>query len=386
MIENKSSSYNDRRQKIAQRMVEEKVDLLILEDAEGMRDPALRYLTGHPQDALFFLCSDSTSLLVPWDVPLAHIYARVEKIIPYNQFDRLPAKAIPGVLRQWGIDPKQPLTIEIGKNQPYTAVVELQKVLEEQFPSITLLCRKKGIHSFVEQCRQVKDLEELSYIEMAGELTNKVLNSLETLLLEKGEVQETEVALFLEGEARRLGSEGTSFETLAAGPERSFAIHAYPTFGKGWFKNKTLPGLSILDFGLWYQGYTSDVTLTLATGPLTNRMLLLLSLVQEAYEEALSLSRPGVGTWEIAERVQTLFQKQGLVMPHSLGHGIGLEVHELPFFRSPDSGGTVLEPGMVFTLEPGLYEAGTGGVRLENDILITETGHKVLTKSRILYG
>lgn len=377
--------YPTRRYRIAEKMKERGVSILLLEDAEHLRDPSVRYLSGHPQDALLFLRSDGQAVLVPWDVPLAHLHAQVEEILPYNQFDRQLPKAVVGVLKHWGIEPEAPFSLELGGQEPYLTVVELEQTLKKEFPQGRILCEKGGTPSYIEECRQIKSEEELALLESAARITNEVLFALEDLLAEERPIPETEVALFIEMEARKRGSEGTSFQTIAAGPNRSFAIHAYPTFGSGLFKDPSTPGLSILDFGILYQGYTSDVTLTLVSGKLTERRRFLIDLVEEGYQRALSLCRPGIPTWEIAESVQSIFARHSLSMPHSLGHGIGLGVHERPFFRSKTNGGAVLAPGMVVTIEPGLYEVGTGGVRLENDILITESGFRVLTEARILY-
>lgn len=377
--------YISRRQRVARTMQEQGVSILLLEDAEHLRDPSIRYLSGHPQDALLFLRAEGSSVLVPWDVALANLHAQVEEILPYNQFDRQLPQAVLGVLKHWGIHTSDPFTLELAGEEPYLTVMELEDLLKREYPKGRILCRKEGIPSYIEECRQIKDGEERTLLEGAARITNEILHSLADLLAEERPISETEVALFVEIEARKRGAEGTSFPTIAAGPNRSFAIHAFPSFGSGMFKDPSTPGLSILDFGIFYQGYTSDVTLTLASGKLTERMRFLIALVEEGYQKALSLCTPGKATWEIAEEVQALFTRHSLSMPHSLGHGIGLAVHERPFFRLKKNGGAVLAPGMVVTIEPGLYEVGTGGVRLENDILITETGNRVLTEARILY-
>ncbi|GAB4224072.1 MAG: Xaa-Pro peptidase family protein [Spirochaetales bacterium] len=378
--------YAARRQKVAREMRERGVSILLIEDAEHLRDPSLRYLSGHPQDALLFLRSDGVSILVPWDVPLSEVHARVDEILPYNQFDRRLVQATLGVLKHWGIRAGDPIVLELGPQQPFPVVTKLERTLSEEFPQGKILCRQEGIFSFIEETRRIKEEEELENLREAARITNEVLQELEKLLTEDRPIPETEVALFVEIESRRRGAEGTSFPTIAAGPNRSFAIHAFPSFGADLFKDPSTPGLSILDFGIFYKGYTSDVTLTLVTGNPTDRRRFLVDLVEEGYRTALSLCKPGMATWEIAAAVQALFSRHSLTMPHALGHGIGLAVHERPFFRPRKGGGAILAPGMIVTIEPGLYEAGTGGVRLENDILITEDGPSVLTESRILYG
>jgi Xaa-Pro dipeptidase len=162
---------------------------------------------------------------------------------------------------------------------------------------------------------------------------------------------------------------------MAAGPTRSFGIHAFPAYTGGRFGGS---GLSILDFGLKYAGYTSDVE------PLTKTQEKMLSLTEKAYKLALSMIKPDVSAKDIGIAVDTFFGRSKKVMSHSLGHGIGLEAHEAPYLRSRADNEWILEPGMIITLEPGLYDTVHGGCRLENDILITETGAEVLTNARII--
>jgi Xaa-Pro dipeptidase len=111
----------------------------------------------------------------------------------------------------------------------------------------------------------------------------------------------------------------------------------------------------------------------------------MVSLVEKAAKLAVEMAVNGTESRAIALAVDNLFGKSKKRMPHGLGHGIGLDVHELPFIRSRSGDGWKLEPGMVFTLEPGLYDPIHGGCRLENDILITETGNEVLTGARIIW-
>ena len=189
------------------------------------------------------------------------------------------------------------------------------------------------------------------------------------------------MALHIERSCLERGAEGVGFETLAAGPERSFGIHAHPACTFSDFGGL---GLSILDFGVNVMGYSSDVTLTFIRGKMDNRQELMVSLVEKAYELDSSFAKPGAGTYDIAKAVEEVFAAEGFHMPHSLGHGIGIEVHEGPILKSNPETNVTLLPGMVITLEPGLYHAAAGGVRYENDFLITETGHEVLTNSRLI--
>lgn len=233
----------------------------------------------------------------------------------------------------------------------------------------------------ITRMRSVKDADEIATIEQACAITDKIIDLIEKQL-KTGKIKtETDVALLIEKESRAAGAEGTGFETLAAGPERSFGIHAFPPYTSGAFP---APGMSILDFGVKYRGYTSDVTLTVTAGELSPAQEKQIALVEKAYKAALELYKPGKPTRESSLKADEIFHKAKRSMPHALGHGIGLEAHEGPAIRNREDNTWVYEPGMVVTLEPGLYHPDHGGCRLENSILITEDGNRVLTHARII--
>jgi len=376
------SACEERRKKVYRYLERRGVDVLVVEDCEGRRNPSLRYLSGHPNDALLFLTRKGRSVLMPWDANLANIYASVDEILPYNDYGRRTTSGILGFLGHEGLPGKAGrILLEVGKATPFPLVVQLEKELAKSMPRIDLRCSDEGADSFIENLRMIKDDEEIAALRKAAGILNELLLGLERELLGGGLLSETDVALHIEKEARALGAEGTSFPTIAAGPSRSFGIHAFPNYGPGPF---VAPGLSILDFGVFADGYAGDVTITLATGRLSSGQKRHLALVEEAYAIALSLCRPGETARNIARTVNEFFARKGVSMPHSLGHGLGLEVHEAPYLRDREDCGTVLEEGMIFTLEPGLYHPDIGGVRLENDVLITRSGHEVLTASKIL--
>jgi Xaa-Pro dipeptidase len=264
----------------------------------------------------------------------------------------------------------------------FPAASRAVREVAREFPGAEIVCSEDGPDAFIEELRLVKDAEEIRRLRAAAGILNTLVDGMERALRNGGLRSEIEAALYIESECRRLGAEGTSFDTIAAGPDRSFGIHAFPNYGPGPF---AAPGLSILDFGVTFEGYAGDVTLTVVAGKQSPRRRLLVDLVEEAYAAALELCGPGVPASRIAAAADRVFARHGLAMPHSLGHGLGIQVHEAPYLRSSPEKDAVLRPGMVFTLEPGLYDPEAGGVRLENDILITETGREVLTTSRILH-
>ncbi|MDR2551967.1 MAG: Xaa-Pro peptidase family protein [Treponema sp.] len=370
------SVYQRRRETVYDWMAGEGISLAMIEDAEGRRDSGLRWLSGQPGDALLFLSVERKALLVPWDLNIARLHADTDYLRPYSDFDRLPIRA--AIKAAAFLKIPRGSRIEIPAVTPYPRFLRFVEALGGDFD---VICREEeGLAAALEQFRAVKDDEEIRIIRRASEVTDELIDLLEKQLRAGKLKSEYETAQLIEGECRKRGCDGTGFETLAAGPERSFAIHAFPAYTASSFGSK---GLSILDFGVKYLGYTTDVTLTVASS-LTRAQERLTSLTERAYKLALGMVRPGVPSLDIAAAVDTFFEKSNKTMPHALGHGIGLDPHEAPALRNRGDNSWILEPGMIITLEPGLYAPRLGGCRLENDVLVTAQGGETLTASRII--
>ncbi|MDR0538889.1 MAG: Xaa-Pro peptidase family protein [Spirochaetaceae bacterium] len=375
------------------------IHLLMLSDHESCRDPAIRYLTGHPSDALLFLHNSGKTLLVPWDKEIAALYAHADTVLPYTGFNLETEQALAAAVEFFGLTAGA--NIEIPDTTSYPAYLKLTEKTNSLRGGFSLICREKGAGDFIRALRSIKDETEIALLRKAAALTDEIAGAIETAVREDILKTESDVALFIEAECRKHGCEGTSFSTLAAGPQRSFAIHAFPGYTGGLF---AAPGFSILDFGLNYQGYASDITLTFARGALNAAQTKQLNLVKDAFNLVLDIlnggnppecqtalaalknlpAEDGMSARLPALAVDEFFGKAGYAMPHGLGHGIGLEVHENPYLRSRESNTGRLKPGMVFTVEPGLYSPDTGGVRYENDILLTAGGAEILTHSKIV--
>jgi Xaa-Pro dipeptidase len=394
MTKNVTSPYQARLEKIWDWMAQEGISLVMFEDSEDGRDASIRWLTGHPGDALLFLSLESgteprngavsakrdspparKALLMPWDIILAKAYSRADFIIPYNDFDRSPLKAIRGAAEKLKIPYGS--KIEIPPTTPYPAFLDFVGELSD----FDIICRDTSAAAYALDIRAVKDAEELAILRKAAGITNVLIDLLEKNVRSGKIKTEADAALFIELESRKRGCEGASFETLAAGPDRSFGIHAFPSWTNAPFAGQ---GLSILDFGVRFGGYCTDVTLTFAREPSAQQQKMV-TLVEKAAKLAVEMAVNGTESRAIALAVDALFAKSKKCMPHGLGHGIGLDVHELPYIRSRSGDAWKLEPGMVFTLEPGLYDPIHGGCRLENDILITEAGNEILTEARIIW-
>ena len=375
-----------RRQKdLADALARADLQACVIEDFEHQRSRNLRWLSGHPMDALLFVFAEGKTVLVPWDVLMAEQRAVADRVVPYEQYRRSARVAVAEVLRENG------LKVDGGAGRrprvgfpARTSFLRCQELIED-LPGVEIVLRTDGFESFIDSARRIKDETEIAAVESAADITNTLLSTIERLLespRDPAQLRELDLAQLVEREALSLGAEGMGFETLAAGPARSWAIHPFPAFSRGPFASQ---GLSILDFGVTVDGYTSDVTLTVARGRLSAEQERMVGLVEGAYAAAMSAIRPGVSPQAVAEAADAVFSAEGWKMPHSLGHGVGLDTHEPPVLRSQKEGDVpALLPGMVVTVEPGLYHPAHGGVRWENDVLITATGPRVLTRARIL--
>jgi Xaa-Pro aminopeptidase len=226
----------------------------------------------------------------------------------------------------------------------------------------------------VERLRAVKDAAELASIDRAVKVAERALE--ETLTAVDEGVTELELATELRHRLALQGSTGEPFETIVASGERTALPHASPS------ERRLREGdLLLLDFGATIDGYCSDITRTVVLGTPTPWQREIHARVLEAQEAALAAIRPEGAAADVdrAARASLEAAELGDRFGHSVGHGIGLEVHEGPrlFRKSKDT----LEAGNVVTVEPGVYLAGEGGVRVEEDVLVVEAGHRVLTCS-----
>jgi Xaa-Pro aminopeptidase len=374
-------TFRTRQARVAAWLARAGIHACVLDDWENGRSSSVRWLCGHPTDAFLFLFANGKTVLVPWDVTMANERSVTDLVIPYAEFKRSWLEVMTGILRKNGIDTAAEKKIELPGRTSWLRWKELGDAL----PGVQILLRADGFESFIGEVRLQKDAAEIAAIEKAAGITDTIIELIIKRLSPPGGadgLREFDMAQLVEREALSLGAESIGFETLAAGPGRSWAIHPFPACSGGPFATE---GLSILDFGVKVDGYSSDVTLTMARGRLTAEQERMISLVEEAYGAATRAVGPGVSPREVAVKVEDIFTAGGWKMPHGLGHGLGLDVHEAPTLRSQgDAIDPALLPGMVFTIEPGLYHPEHGGVRWENDVLITESSARILTHARIV--
>lgn len=224
----------------------------------------------------------------------------------------------------------------------------------------------------VEKLRAVKDPDELSRIREAAVLISDVLRRV--LRLVKPGVTELEVAAEIEHGIKRGGGSGASFETIVASGARSAWAHARPT-SKPLRKGE----LVVLDQGAIIAGYCSDMTRTVFVGRAPAKVRSLYHAVLDAQQAAKQTIRPGVEAGDVDRAARAVLKSRNLAryFTHSTGHGLGLEVHEMPRLGKGEQ--TVLREGMVLTVEPGVYVEGLGGIRIEDDVVVTATGYEDLT-------
>ena len=224
----------------------------------------------------------------------------------------------------------------------------------------------------VSRLRVVKDAGELASIQKAAKLGCTLFEE----LLPRIESGMTEIALAaqLEFLARGMGAEGMSFETIVASGKRSALPHGQASLAR-------LPrkGFVTLDFGVILNGYCSDMTRTVHLGGARPEERAAYDAVLQAQESALAAVRPGVSCGEVDEAARSVLRKAGMAkyFTHSTGHGVGLEIHEQPRIAAAQE--FRLEPGMVITIEPGIYLPGKFGIRIEDMAVVTPGGHRVLT-------
>jgi Xaa-Pro aminopeptidase len=230
----------------------------------------------------------------------------------------------------------------------------------------------------IEAARCVKDDYEIDRLRTAGALLADVTRTV--LGLPRLGMTERELALQIDTALIRAGFEKPAFETIVASGPNAALPHARPT------NRKLSEGdLVVLDFGGVYDSYCVDLTRTVVVRTASERARAVHAAVRAAHDRAIEATAPGASRFDIDGAARTWLTEAGMgtAFGHGTGHGLGLEVHEEPRIgrRGPnvDTSREAVTPGMVFTIEPGAYFPGWGGVRIEDDVLVTERGVELLT-------
>lgn len=254
------------------------------------------------------------------------------------------------------------LTIERGI--PWERVKKLQAI----FPEIQLI----EVDDVLLSQRLIKEEEEISYIKEAAKLADYGVE-VGIKALKEG-ITEMEVLAIIEYELKQQGIREMAFTTMVLFGEKAGDPHGSP--GDRQLKK----GDAVLfDLGVVWKGYCSDITRTVFFDHVKDEDKKVYETVLQAQEKSLQACKPGnkIGNLDVAARKIISDQGYGDYFPHRIGHGLGIEVHEFPSLNETND--STLKPGMVFTIEPGIYIPNQLGVRIEDDVLITSTGYEILT-------
>lgn len=226
--------------------------------------------------------------------------------------------------------------------------------------------------NFLEKIRAVKSRDEASAIARACEIADRALKDIVPLITPG--VSERDLVTELDYRMKKGGAEDVAFETMVLFGARASQPHATPMGGV-----RLAPGDFILiDFGACFEGYRSDMTRTFVCGKASAEQARAYDTVLLAGREAVKMVVPGANGRDINRRALEIIKGEGYpAFEYGVGHGVGLEIHEEPFMRQ--TADVILKPGMVLTIEPGIYVPGWGGIRIEDTLLVTEGGSESLS-------
>lgn len=258
--------------------------------------------------------------------------------------------------------------IRIGLEAEFVTL-SLQEKLKDLLPRATF----KSTEKLVESLSISKDADEIKKIKKAVKISEKAYN--EILHLIKPGVKEKDIALELEYQMRSLGAEASAFDIIVASGQRSSMPH-----GVASDKKMKKGDFITIDFGCFFQGYTSDITRTVVLGKANAKQKEIYDIVLRAQLAACKAVKPGLACSRLDGVARDIIMKAGYgdYFGHGLGHGIGLIVHDGPIMNARSA--ETLRANMVVTIEPGIYIPNWGGVRIEDDVVVTATGGQILSK------
>lgn len=352
-------NFHARQGKLRQHLAGSRFDALLLGHL-----PNIRYLCGFTGSAGLLLVEDAGSVFftdVRYDTQ-AHEEVKAAKVVIAR---KSPLEALADFL---GKRRRRTKGWTVGIESEHFTVAEKSRLNKLRPSGVTL----KDAPAIVERARMVKDEDEIRQIRAAAEFGAKLFDR--TLEVMRPGIKEIEVAAEMELAARRGGAEEMSFPTIVASGARSALPH-----GRASEKPITPGAFVVCDFGVILSGYCSDQTRTVWVGSISKDARPAYEAVLEAQESAIQAVRPGITVGEVDSAARKVLQRAGLgpYFTHSTGHGVGLEIHEIP--RVAQGQPEVLQSGMVITIEPGVYFPGKWGVRIEDMVVVTEGGCEVLT-------
>lgn len=234
----------------------------------------------------------------------------------------------------------------------------------------------------------IKTKKEIELLKKSAKIADSCIQIIQDSI--KEDISEKELARRIRKQMRK-NNASESFKTLVACGKRAAMIHPKP-----FASNKKIKGLCYVDYGAKYKGYCSDVTVPFIKGKISKREERIVKTTLNAYRLAIKSIRLNGYAWRIFEKIYGFIKKNGFELKHGLGHGLGKRVHEYPAMIMPIKKKIKhkrrwekikkmrFQENMVFTIEPGIYVKGLAGCRIENDVLMTKRGPKLLTHSRLI--
>lgn len=255
-----------------------------------------------------------------------------------------------------------------------TVGFEGQEVTYDFYNKLNMLLNCKLQSLDISKIRMIKDIDEIDKIKIACKIADSAFNHIVGFIKEgiSEKIIENELVRFIKQE----GGQKESFDTIVASGFRGALPH-----GKASEKIIKSGELITLDFGVKYNNYCSDITRTVALGSCSHELNYIYNIVKTAGDAAIKSAKPGITLGDLDFEARNIIEKEGYgqYFGHNLGHGLGIQVHEYPAVSPNNS--ELLEEGMIVTIEPGIYLPDVGGVRIEEDILITKQGCIKLTNS-----
>jgi Xaa-Pro aminopeptidase len=351
--------FSARQKKLREHLATTRFDALLISHL-----PNLRYLCGFSGSAGLLLVEEAGSVFftdVRYDTQ-AHQEVKGAKVV-------IARKAVLTALGEFlGARRKRARGWTIGLEAEHFTIAEKKRLTQVKPTGVRL----KDAPSLIERARMIKDAVELQRIRAAVALGAQLFDRAVEVI--RPGLKETEVAAEMELAARRGGADEMSFPTIIASGARSALPH-----GRASDQTITAGGFVVCDFGVILSGYCSDQTRTVWVGPVLKDARQAYEAVREAQQAAIDAVRPGIAVGEVDAAARKVLRKAGLgrYFTHSTGHGVGLEIHEMP--RVANGQQEILQPSMVITIEPGVYFPGKWGVRIEDMVAVTAGGCEVMT-------
>ncbi|MFD1385977.1 M24 family metallopeptidase [Oceanobacillus oncorhynchi subsp. oncorhynchi] len=346
---------NQRKKSILNIMKYENVDVLVLTAGTNLHYVTENKLTGSERLFLYFLKQDGTGIYIVPEVEKSKIIVDETETILFYKDEAGPYTLL------------QQLENKLSSLQTFAVETKLMRLFEFNF------IKELGVHTYsdankmMQQLRLQKDPDEIVAIQKAVNILEESFKA--TLPFIKIGKTEVEIAAKLEYEMRVRGSEGTPFTTIVASGYRGALPH-----GRASEKKIEDGDLIVIDFGSTYQGYVGDMTRTIGIGNISEKQKAIYQIVKQSIDTSINAIQIGKNAADIDTVARQVIEDSGygLFFTHRLGHGIGLDAHESPYMSQADQ--TSIRQGMVFTVEPGIYIENEFGIRIEDNIVITENG------------